>query len=460
MLSSSRVAFRSVAPTSARAFGQPAHFERAHVGTAALPSIKMSLEHPLHNVDGEYVDIWAQPLAVIKLFPFMRLPEIMRRVVLEFVLTVAPPEQTWTFGWRSRLRYSAATSLSTVLFHARAIKAVCKAIAIDVSVIERRDAKPEAWLKGLWKLDASSRTDALAQCRYRAGVARKCNLALEMYQRLGRTSKDLIERDIVFQRPKHWQLSRAEAAKIMFDEVRSDPDADDSYHFQNKDVELVCAHGRHRPTEEVHALAPVDAELLVTLADTAAASFVKDLRRRSWPLLCHNVSLVYHARDGAFVADDSVYDMVDAALEAFFGAETMRGPLWNQTRIRDRYHRLQSSRGKSSRFLTLTDAGEAWEPRDLDAVATIDILFDAHARGEKQIHWGNELPSLMWIDPVDCAECRGGSWVCTDAQFWMSTSGIHLGDPILPQSGEATLFIPLFEDMFEARVHCTIAGLS
>ena len=54
----------------------------------------MSLEHPLHNVDGEYVDIWAQPLAVIKLFPFMRLPEIMRRVVLEFVLTVAPPEQT------------------------------------------------------------------------------------------------------------------------------------------------------------------------------------------------------------------------------------------------------------------------------------------------------------------------------------------------------------------------------
>ena len=66
----------------------------------------------------------------------------------------------------------------------------------------------------------------------------------------------------------------------------------------------------------------------------------------------------------------------------------------------------------------------------------------------------------MWIDPVDCAECRGGSWVCTDAQFWMSTSGIHLGDPTLPQSGEATLFIPLFEDMFEARVHCTIAGLS
>ena len=104
----------------------------------------MSLEHPLHNVDGEYVDIWAQPLAVIKLFPFMRLPEIMRRVVLEFVLTVAPSEQTWSFSKEPRLKYSAATSFSTVLFHARAIKAVCKAIAIDVSVIERRDAKPEA----------------------------------------------------------------------------------------------------------------------------------------------------------------------------------------------------------------------------------------------------------------------------------------------------------------------------
>ena len=389
----------------------------------------MSLEHPLHNVDGEYVDIWAQPLAVIKLFPFMRLPEIMRRVVLEFVLTVAPPEQTWTFWKASRLRYSAATSLSTVLFHARAIKAVCKAIAIDVSVIERRDAKPEAWLKGLWKLDASSRTDALAQCRYRAGVARKCNLALEMYQRLGRTSKDLIERDIVFQRPKHWQLSRAKAAKIMFDEVQSK--AADPALCQNKDVELICAHGRHRPTEEVHALAPVDEELLVTLADTAASSFVKDLRRRPWPLLCHNVSLVYHARDGGFVADDSVYDMVDAKLEAFFGAETMRGTLWNQTRIRDRYQRLQSS-NKPFKFLTLTDVGEAWEARDLDAVATIDIMFDAHARGEKQIHWGNKLPSLMWIDPVECAGCRGGSWVCTDAVFSMSTSDIHLGEPILP----------------------------
>jgi hypothetical protein len=137
----------------------------------------------------------------------------------------------------------------------------------------------------------------------------------------------------------------------------------------------------------------------------------------------------------------------------------MRGPLWNQTRIRDRYHRFQSL-GVSKRVLTLTDAGEAWAARDLDAVATIDIMFDPHARGEKQIHWGNELPSLMWIDPVERAGCRGGSWVCTDAQFWMSTSDIHLGEPVLPQSGEATLFIPLFEDIFEARVHCSIAGLS
>ena len=93
-------------------------------------------------------------------FPFMQLPDDMRARALEYLLSASEAcHDPW--GSAKRVPYSAAASLDTLLFHARDIKTVCKAIARVVRLMERRTATPTAWIKGLWGI-ANPNYDVLA----------------------------------------------------------------------------------------------------------------------------------------------------------------------------------------------------------------------------------------------------------------------------------------------------------
>ena len=102
----------------------------------------------IYEIDCKEVDIWEQPLAVVQPFPFLSLPDVLRGRVLEFVL-VASEGSTLRLPrgcFPDRVPYSAAASLRTLAFHSRSIKAVCKAVAGDTRLIERRIATPAGCL--------------------------------------------------------------------------------------------------------------------------------------------------------------------------------------------------------------------------------------------------------------------------------------------------------------------------
>ena len=82
-------------------------------------------------------------------FPFMKLPDVMRGRALEYLLIAWSPHHTDLWPVTKHVPYSAAASLDTLLLHLRDIKTVCKAIATAVRLMERRTANPTAWLEGL-----------------------------------------------------------------------------------------------------------------------------------------------------------------------------------------------------------------------------------------------------------------------------------------------------------------------
>ena len=124
-------------------------------------------------------------------FPFKQLPDDMRARALEYLLSASEAcHDPW--GSAKRVPYSAAASLDTLLFHARDIKTVCKAIATAVRIMERRISNPTAWLEGIWGITnpnygarkQRSRADVLEDCRERAQIAAHANLVVEMCERL------------------------------------------------------------------------------------------------------------------------------------------------------------------------------------------------------------------------------------------------------------------------------------
>ena len=144
-----------------------------------------------------YSSVEDQPLAYADPFPFLRLREDLRRNVLEYVLGASwrgvqdVGKHTWHpdnkdgFEAPKRVTFSAVASLRTLTFHASSIKAVCRAVAIDVRVLEKTVAKPSAWLQGLWHVTTTaSRALALENCRMRAVVAGRANLVADMFDRV------------------------------------------------------------------------------------------------------------------------------------------------------------------------------------------------------------------------------------------------------------------------------------
>ena len=109
-----------------------------------MPTFPKKEINGIYEIDCKEVDIWEQPLAVVQPFPFLSLPDVLRGRVLEFVL-VASEGSTLRLPrgcFPDRVPYSAAASLRTLAFHSRSIKAVCKAVAGDTRLIERRIATP------------------------------------------------------------------------------------------------------------------------------------------------------------------------------------------------------------------------------------------------------------------------------------------------------------------------------
>ena len=83
------------------------------------------------------------PFAVVDPFPFLKLAEDERRVVLSFLLGA----RSYPLGGRApgapeRVRFSAVEALRTLTFHARSIKAVCRDVAADGARARRRANKP------------------------------------------------------------------------------------------------------------------------------------------------------------------------------------------------------------------------------------------------------------------------------------------------------------------------------
>lgn len=450
---------------------QSASVDRAteHEDSAALEQKRAALaaESPYDPVLAaqfhEYDYIINNPDTFCDVFPFMKLPAVVRGRALEYLLSAseARPAEPWS---DKRVPYSVAASLDTLIFHARDIKTVSKAIASDVRLIERSAATPTAWLRGLWDIRppdspaGRSHEGVLEDCRARAKIAAHANLVLEMWNRL---TTSCAARNVRLQTPKRWSAERKDAVKQLFDEG----------------VASSWAHVRVRSRDEAKRYLPVEKAALADLLDRTVTSFGMDFARHDpWTLRASSVQLIYR---GATEADDAAYDKVDARLAQFFGSETERSENprsaepWIQAwangdkrpgstlslaearkmgcshdesrppvrRIRD----VRTPSGTKPDSLYLTHRGTK-------SVGTVDLLFKRDAGAYAQNNPPGVVPPFYFISPVANVRWRGRCKVKTNSTFKIGARGTRLEG--------AVLLIELFPGVFDACISCTVAGLS
>ena len=410
-------------------------------------------------------------------FPFMKLPDVMRGRALEYLLIAWSPHHTDLWPVTRHVPYSAAASLDALLFHARDIKTVCKAVARLVRLMEhRRTATPTAWLEGLWGITdpnygarkQRSRADVLEDCRERAQIAAHANLVVEMCDRLTLACDE--SRDMFVQMPKGWSDERKGAVTKQI-RVRSRES---------------WAHIRVRSREEVKRVSPIERIALENVLDSTAENFGRFFAQHSWTLRVTSVSLVYRGAtegDELVDADDAAYDAVDARLEQFFGAETLRSKHWIQAwanggedggstmtlesarehpswgrhdwsrppvrRIRDVRLGLKHYNGRKPDSIELTHDNEP------DSIGTIDIRFKKDARATPQAPGDEEptkpfAPPYFFIGDVASVQWKGQARVKTRSVFKVEGTRLE----------EGILFVELVPGVFDAQLYCTVAGLS
>ena len=414
-------------------------------------------------------------------FPFMKLPDEMRGRALEYLLSASEARSAadpWDEPEPERVPYSAAASLDTLLFHARDIKTVCKAIARVVRLMERRTATPTAWIKGLWGIanpnygarKQRSRADVIEDCRERAKIAAHANLVLELSNRL---TTSCGTRDRFVQTPRGWSQARRDAVEQL-DEDR---------------VPSAWAHIRVRSQDEAKGYSPIERVALANVLDSTAEIFGMDFAaQQSWTLLVSSVSLLYRGAtegDELVDADDAAYDEVDARLEQFFGAETLRSEHWIQawanggdeacgstislrssreqswghdesrppvTRIRDVRYGLEHYNRRKPDTIELTDDGGEYVP--IQYIGTIDIRFKSDARASPQT--GDEepdkpsAPPYFFIGDVASVQWKGKARVKTRSVFKVNATSFQ----------EGILFVGLVPGVFDVQLDCCVAGLS
>ena len=410
-------------------------------------------------------------------FPFMKLPDVMRGRALEYLLIAWSPHHTDLWPVTRHVPYSAAASLDALLFHARDIKTVCKAVARLVRLMEhRRTATPTAWLEGLWGITdpnygarkQRSRADVLEDCRERAQIAAHANLVVEMCDRLTLACDE--SRDMFVQMPKGWSDERKGAVTKQI-RVRSRES---------------WAHIRVRSREEVKRVSPIERIALENVLDHTADTFGRFFAQHSWTLRVSGVSLVYRGAtegDELVDADDAAYDAVDARLEQFFGAETLRSKHWIQAwanggedggstmtlesarehpswgrhdwsrppvrRIRDVRLGLKHYNGRKPDSIELTHDNEP------DSIGTVDIRFKKDARATPQAPGDEEptkpfAPPYFFIGDVASVQWKGQARVKTRSVFKVEGTRLE----------EGILFVELVPGVFDAQMYCCVAGLS
>ena len=411
-------------------------------------------------------------------FPFMKLPDEMRGRALEYLLSASEAcHDPWASA--KRVPYSAAASLDTLLFHARDIKTVCKAIATAVRIVERRISKPTAWLEGIWGITnpnygarkQRSRAEVLEDCRERAQIAAHANLVVEMCERLTLACDE--SRDMFVQMPKGWSDKRKGAVtKQILARSRES-----------------WAHIRVRSQEEVKRVSPIERLALENVLDSTAQNFGWSFAQHSWTLRVSSVSLVYRGAtegDELVDADDAAYDEVDRRLEQFFGAETLRSEHWIQawangggeacgstislesarvqkwahdesrppvTRIRDIRLGLEQYNGRKPDTIELTHDASEYYPSF--SIGTVDIRFKKDARASPQMPGDEEptkpfAPPYFFVEPVASVQWKGQARVKTSAAFKVEGTRLE----------EGILFVELVPGVFDAQLYCTVAGLS
>ena len=450
-----------------------------------------------------YSSVEDQPLAYADPFPFLRLREDLRRNVLEYVLGASwrgvqdVGKHTWhpdnPDGHEApkRVTFSAVASLRTLTFHASSIKAVCRAVAIDVRVLEKTVAKPSAWLQGLWHVTTSaSRALALENCRMRALVAGRANLAADMFDRVERYDEGP---QTEIKCPAGWSKRRIEGVEYLRQTAEGrEEDGEDV-----GDQALAWAHVRYKTAERENNIPYVDNEFLEGLKRQTFDGFVTRFRQHRWTLLARSVRLNYvggysrQDRSGGPGAID--VDALETNLAAFFGAERMRSAPWIQewcnrgahpldetnmrnirhwkahdeseppvTRLRD----VKNARGRSmlqvSDYIDLTlnarwestwpDYRYYWTHDHMLSAAVMDISLVNADTWEQDGGWYN------FFDPVT-VRCRSGvvAYGGGNVTFKIKTYS-EWDEPKTLDT--AILFVPILEGVFHAQISCSFVGLS
>lgn len=419
----------------------------------------------------EYEYIMDNPDTFCDVFPFLKLPAVVRGRALEYLLSASEARPADP-GSDKRVPYSAAASLDTLIFHARDIKTVSKAIASDVRLIERRAATPRAWLRGLWDVEpphdsgpgGRSHEGVLGECRARAKIGAHANLVLEMWNRL---TTSCAARNVRLQTPERWSAERRDAVEQLFDEG----------------IASSWAHVRVSTRDEAERSSPVEKAALADVLDSTVGRFGVKFAQHSWTLRADAVQLIYRGatEEGELVdADDAAYDKVDARLAQLFGSETERsenprsaepwiqawangddrlGSTFSLAEARKMGWGHDESRPPVRRIRDVRDYNGT-KPDSLDlthkgtkSVGTVDLLFkrDAGAYAQAPDPPGI-VPPFYFISPVANVRWRGRCKVKTNSTFKIGSRGTRLEG--------AVLFIELVPGVFDACISCTVAGLS
>lgn len=359
-------------------------------------------------------------------FPLLRLRPELRREVLKFVVSVSANHGARFFvrqaneshprdlteyqpleatdhargGSGTCTHWSTAACVSTVIHHTRTTPFVCKALRADVEALQRPQsplATPRVWLSHLYELPTAAVRDmsgqeVLRELRKRSIVGRRANLVAELQCRYGKVfetcgwnrGKENEDRprnsyELVADCPRTWSAQRTEAARKCTHTAK---------HYMHRDWNSKSqswAVSRIRTNEERHAVAPVDAPLLRSLATTAFDSLCSSISYNTWTLHAMVVVLNYERGEGEPRPTPETLDTVGRRINAFFGAATVAQRPW----IKEWTNKLNNNEAMSWKMYE--DECKYWVGHEEDSE-------DGYEGELEQYHDSTRSPLTRWQD--------------------------------------------------------------
>ena len=436
---------------------------------------------------------------------FLKLRPDLRCAVLEFVVSAsdgslrAMQRNKMDEDGRERAPQSAAASFRTLTFHARDIKAVCSVVRTDMQLLEKTIASPCRWLEHLWHVHELNRVLALAQCRLRAKTAQRANLLRNQVSQYG-AARD-VDRAVVAKVPSSWSASRKQfvsnirAMKIDGEEVtRAGRQLTDA---EKEELEMCWA--RFQVVSADETVSPVDHEFLESQIDNTWLGLARLLQNEKWTLLVSQAQIAYRGReaDGVWLdATTETYDALDAGLEEFFGAETLRAEPWIQTWTNaypapyhwsEKYHqeclntkwhdpnrppvtriRDINKFGERCRLMNLTENSDwvnlKFLKRPILSAATIDLELAGdlvnHSGPQAMGEGWTKYPSYYFLcdgdDSAGTVRCRTGTKAVDKCKFKLRTTSVSKAAHL----DQAVVFVPIVAGVFDVTLQCSVVGLN